>query len=399
MQIYGLTITMPRQAMLSTAGIAFLASVVFIGFATPAAAKFRFLAPQQPVAMAPVAPAADGMLPQTSTQTGTVQGFADQVPLTVALRQVLPRGTSFRINNDVDTKTPVSWRGGGNWQQTLDAMLANAGLQASYTQGSVVVQRGAMVMDANDNFPNATAPVILTPPVNSPSDLPANHATGFAAPAYASNDSMAPLTVPAAPEVYAPPMIEPAPQPYVAPSSMGVAAMMPDSNATMGAVQAPQQTQTSAQPMQAMPVQSALGTLPEGTVGELPQQSVPGTELEGLPPIQSGVLNPLSPGPTDAQSSLAGTAAQTWDAHSGQSLHEVMLAWAERAGVELNWTSEYDYPIEASLSFNGSFEEATRTLLGGFVNASPQPIGRLHRNEQLGQQALIIETRGNQYDE
>ena len=412
MGTYGLTIITSLKVA-RRIGLALLVGTLSIATIQPAAAGFHYVGPQAgpsapmtaAAASAPIGllPRAMPQSPQQSAQTGVVQGFASQVPLTVALRQVLPRGTAFHINNDVDTSTQVSWKGGRPWQQTLDDMLAGSGLQASYGQNGVTVQRGAMVMGGamGETAPAGmtATPITLTPP-------PETGAAGnnFAAPAYAAGETtMQPLDVSPAPvaEPYTPPYtppvvhampaMEPAlqadnkPQPYVTPAAMGVAAMMPNTSGMIGSVQ--------------QPVQNTAGALPEGTVDELPQQTVPGTSIGGMPDMQTSAFNPLNPGPADAQPSLAGTAAETWEAHSGQSLHEVLVAWAERAGIELNWVSEYDYPIQASITFNGSFEEATRTLLGGFVNASPQPIGRLHRNEQLGQQALVIETRGNQYDE
>jgi len=59
------------------------------------------------------------------------------------------------------------------------------------------------------------------------------------------------------------------------------------------------------------------------------------------------------------------------------------------------WSTEYDYPVQASASFSGSFEEAVRDLLSGFVDAKPQPFGRLHDNPSVGQRILVIQTRGN----
>ncbi len=85
----------------------------------------------------------------------------------------------------------------------------------------------------------------------------------------------------------------------------------------------------------------------------------------------------------------------TWSAQHGDSLHKVLEEWCRRAHIEFDWLAEYDYPLEASVSFNGTFEDAVRGLLAGFEGAHPQPVAELHSNPRVGQMVLVIETRGN----
>ncbi len=86
-----------------------------------------------------------------------------------------------------------------------------------------------------------------------------------------------------------------------------------------------------------------------------------------------------------------------WSANRGETLRKVLSNWCSRAGVELKWLSEYDYPIEASAHFSGGFEEAVRSLFSGFDSARPQPIGELHVNPRAGQDVLVVQARGNSY--
>lgn len=49
----------------------------------------------------------------------------------------------------------------------------------------------------------------------------------------------------------------------------------------------------------------------------------------------------------------------TWTAAVGSTLHQTVAEWCKRAGVRLIWNQEdLDYPIEAPLSFKGTFPEA-----------------------------------------
>ena len=226
-----------------------------------------------------------------------VQGFASQVPLALALRQVLPIGYSFSIDADVDRETLVSYKGGKPWSETLQAMLTAAGLVSQEHGKVVTVSRGAQA--ATQSAPVAEKSTVknLEPPK-----------------AAAPVASVAPVSVPVA---------------------------------------APAQVLTP------------------------PANLVP---LSGDPMPTSTVA------PADG-----------WSAERGSTLHKVLSDWCRRAGVELKWLAEYDYPLDASAQFSSGFEDAVRNLLSGFEGARPQPIGELHANPAVGQTVLVIQARGNSY--
>src|SRR5262245_43129366 len=58
------------------------------------------------------APAPSYVAPMASASTGQVEGFADNIPLSVALRQVVPQTHGFSVDQGIDMNTLVSWRGG-----------------------------------------------------------------------------------------------------------------------------------------------------------------------------------------------------------------------------------------------------------------------------------------------
>lgn len=72
-----------------------------------------------------------------STSDEIVRGFANHVPLAVALRQILPTGYGFSIDQNVDLGVLVSFKGGKPWRETLDEALAPVGL-AVHEQGQMV---------------------------------------------------------------------------------------------------------------------------------------------------------------------------------------------------------------------------------------------------------------------
>jgi Toxin co-regulated pilus biosynthesis protein Q len=216
---------------------------------------------------------------ETSRTAGSeeiVHGFAKSVPLAVALRQILPLGYTFSIDQGVDMGTTVSFQGGRPWRETLREMLVPAGL--------VMREKGQTVAIG---YKMDTLPVVASP----------------------------------------------------------------------------------AQPAARIPAASSQVTVfPQAIAASGVSVSVPAS-----PPVTNG----------------------TWSGEHGDSLHKVLEEWCQRAHVELDWLSEYDYPLEASVSFNGAFEDAVRTILAGFEGAHPQPVAELHSNARAGQKVLVVQARGN----
>lgn len=236
-----------------------------------------------PTFQPPAAPAVD-------VSNAVVRGFASQVPLALAMRQLLPVGYTFYIDQDVDTNVLVSYRGGRPWPETLKSMLAPVGL-VDQIQGTVVT--------------------VSRVPSGAPA-MPIAETTPLTQPAPAAPRTIGQLTIPAT-------SAPPPPQRFAAPA-----------------------------------------------------------------PLASAPMTPYA-------------AAESWSAQRGDTLHKVLTAWCRKANVELQWLSEYDYPLQASVSFSNGFEDAVRGLLSGFENAQPQPVGELHASSIAGQMVLVVQVRGNSY--
>ncbi|WP_301100443.1 TcpQ domain-containing protein [Propionivibrio sp.] len=169
------------------------------------------LAPSLPPAT-PVADAAPQTLspPFTTTQEAAsaevaggsadekpLRGFANNVPLEVALRQVLPPDYAFALADGVDGGHLVSWQGGGLWRQTLQDMLRTANLGAveqgkNFTIVRAAPAESAAVMPSSElsgDKASVGAPIPLAAPVvdNQPLSLVAPAAEGGAS---AKQDAM-----------------------------------------------------------------------------------------------------------------------------------------------------------------------------------------------------------------
>jgi len=232
----------------------------------------------------------------TTTSTDVVHGFAKAVPVTVALRQLLPPGYAFTIDKDVKSKTLISYNGGKPWRDTLQGALTPVGL--------VMHEQGQTVEISRAGSASSMAPVVDNTPY------------------------------------------QPSPAPKVADNN--VETPVPGVDTTVS------------------------------------------SETKSVPPVI--VAEPTS---APAAPFTDMTTADSWIADRGSSLHKVLEQWCRRAHVEFNWAAEYDYPLDASVNYQGSFTDAVRSLLTGFEAAHPQPIAELHNNPTLGQMVLVVTTRGN----
>lgn len=289
--------------------------------AEPAVAAAAKVETPQPVAM----PAAEEKV---------VRGFAKNVPLTVALRQILPADYGFAVDQNVSLGTQVSWQGGAPWRTVLTNMLAPVGL--TIKEKDQLIEVGPKTSAIGDAI-MSSASEPMGKSAGTEKLLPA-----FDVAMASKADSKPTYLVPPEPE---------------APKAKAKAE-----------VSAPR------------------------TVGESPAAKSGSflTLPAGMEPTSSSAAAPVS---------LLGrdTVVDSWTANKGDTLHEVLTGWSKRANIELSWQAEYDFPLQASASFGGTFEEAVRNLLAGFENAMPQPVGTLHNNQVAGQTVLIIQTRGNKY--
>ncbi|MBX6349801.1 TcpQ domain-containing protein, partial [Pseudomonas aeruginosa] len=82
-------------------------------------------------------------------------------------------------------------------------------------------------------------------------------------------------------------------------------------------------------------------------------KSMPPTPaVASAPPVK--VLTPAEP---------SRQLAQSWSAETGSTLRDTLEAWAKRARWTVRWEpQDLNYPIEAPLSFHGSFEDAVSEL-------------------------------------
>lgn len=114
---------------------------------------------------------------------------------------------------------------------------------------------------------------------------------------------------------------------------------------------------------------------------EAPKSDVVSDAVSAPAPAEKA---PLVTGAVDMKSVLK------WEARPGTTLRKTLESWSKLASVELNWSTAYDYPIQSSFYFDGTFSDAVASLLSSYGGESQKPKGRFYPNLPEGPSVLMI---------
>lgn len=79
----------------------------------------------------------------TTGEFAEAVGFGRDLPLALALSQVVPPEYSYAFARNVNVGTTVSWQGGKPWNVVLDEMLAQNGMKADIQDGQIVIHNAS----------------------------------------------------------------------------------------------------------------------------------------------------------------------------------------------------------------------------------------------------------------
>lgn len=144
-----------------------------------------------------------------------------------------------------------------------------------------------------------------------------------------------------------------------------------------------------AQQLRAEPLATVVESAPAAPLPPVTEVTVTNTTTTSS--TQSPMMQNVSYTPAAAAAPIS--APQVWVAPRASTLRQVLTDWSREAGVQLQWSAQYDYPLMSDVQLTGTFEEAVETLLSGLVDAQPRPVARLHPNAPNGPAILVVETR------
>ncbi len=103
---------------------------------------------------------------------GVVHGFGLHMPLTIVVRQIVPRHIPVSFDPGVDTSLTVNWRGGDSWQEVLAGTLGQVDLTARITPDGVRVGSQTPLATENRPLPLLPGEASGSASVNAPSNAP-----------------------------------------------------------------------------------------------------------------------------------------------------------------------------------------------------------------------------------
>ena len=116
-----------------------LAGVLLAAALAPARADF-VIAGSPPQTPTPPPPAATATLSDTLRFT-TAYGFGEQVPLSFAVRQIVPKTVKVSYGPGADPASLVDWKGGRPWNRVLLAAVKPLGLRLVMTYKAVEIRK------------------------------------------------------------------------------------------------------------------------------------------------------------------------------------------------------------------------------------------------------------------
>ena len=304
-----------------------------------------------PSSPAPVAASEPAISDADKTPGDVVEGFGDGVTLVMALRDIAPLDYRFAFNKNIDLAALVDWQGGRPWKDVMNDVLASQNLKASIDSGKMITIAPAAV-SAPVMTEAAPAPV-AAPAQPSPADdkVMAEMSKSAAAPA------------PAVKPVVSEPAVGEKPLNIMAWVKQGLSSSNKEESV---APPPPVQEMTAAMPQEAAPV---------------PVQEVPSVEPQLMAPSTATVAP-----------AITSTSGASWRVQKGAFLRDVLEEWATRAGIRLQWMTDYDYHAPKDATFSGTFEEAVAVFLDSFQKSTPRPYGKLHVDDSGKPAVLVVRT-------
>ena len=375
--------------------------------AAPMAAPAPAPAPATPMASAPMAEA-PAAAPAPAASGDVVAGFAKDVPLVMALQQIVPPGFQYSFSSGVDAGTSVSWEGGKPWQAVLNDMLSPHGLGYTLQNNTVVVGASqGSAAPAPAAAPTPAQDAMMTPMPSDSSSAPASAPSP--APEQSAN-SNAPLNI-----VSQPPQRDASAAPSPAPAAAPQESMMANPPQETASATPPQDNAAAAAPAKKdEPVtihrnkpktllerlgfvhrrdNTAASQDEARMAGGKPQKvaaaDVPAPKPDAAPATANDAAPVAVAQPAAAMTAVAPSGA--WQGMKGQTLRDVLKAWSDKAGVDLYWSIDYDYRLSDDVGLSGSYDEAVGTLLDKFASVRPQPYGQLHQGSK-GPRVLVIKS-------
>lgn len=101
----------------------------------------------------------------------TADGFGQDLPLVMAIRQIVPASFGFVFDDGIDLNSRVSWQGGKPWDLVLRDTLTPLGLDANIRGNVVSISRASVPMQST-GLGTLGGPVVMSDTVTNATNVP-----------------------------------------------------------------------------------------------------------------------------------------------------------------------------------------------------------------------------------
>ncbi|WP_435640657.1 TcpQ domain-containing protein [Micavibrio aeruginosavorus] len=279
------------------------------------------------------------------------EGFGRDLPLVLAMRQIVPVGYGYTFDPSVDQGQRVDWDGGAPWPTVLENAVAAYGLSVRVMDDASRVWVG---------------PANVAAPVSAPTDT------------MVVEDVAAPVVADTATTTH-----EPVREVYIRRGEKEAEVMTRDAAPQAAVVEAPAAVEA---PMPLMAVEEVSFVDPVATPRAPDDMTMSDATLTAPAPLAADDM---------VQASFDPYAIQSWTAAKGASLRDVLAQWSDEAGVQLVWPSDRDYKLPQAINMNSNYADAVLRALSMFDHADARPLGKLHPNLPQGPSVLLVETKAS----
>lgn len=285
-----------------------------------------------------------------------IEGFGADIPLAVALSQVVPPQYAYSFGNGVNPGDLVSWNGGKPWNEVLDEMVTPLGIETSIQGNTLKITKSGNVSVAEP------LPVVH----KDESSLSQEESSGIA-----QEETLSSLNPDNTKPTNSKDLEKNDKQEKV--EKLG------DKKEPLEKVSLKQEPVEKV--VKEPTKKSGRNVILDPGKSEAKQPNF--VEQVLAPEASSEKLAKAEPAASDATKKLEKTEIEAtkkeqslqpriWEAKQGSSLKETLDVWARQANVKLIWKSEKDYQLSSNVLISGTFDSAVKVLFTKAVKNGPQ---------------------------
>ena len=313
------------------------------------------------------------------TKFEVIEGFGSDIPLAIALRQVVPPHYAFSFGEGVNAGYLVSWEGGKPWNEVLSEMLDPLQLKASIhgkvlnvgvknaPSASISDELAEMEAEMDDSYPAEEVMDEEAPAVAEPVEMVAveEEAPEEDAPVVVVKEEE-PKKVVKAPE----PILAPMPEELeeddiVEPMEKAeVEDVVEDVKVSSGRqVILDPGSMESEQPV--IEAEAEAEAVIAEQAQEMDTEEVEEALEEAIEDAEPEVKEEMAKAPMKLQ-------PRVWEAKRGSSLRETLNSWSQEANVDLVWDASNDFELSSDVLISGTFANAVKVLFSKAVKNGPE---------------------------